>query len=74
MFTSSSTSDAAAIKNYIEDWKAKGPTSHSNNSSDISVADELGKLKALLKALCDEGVISKEEHVGRSSYSRLGCL
>jgi serine/threonine protein kinase len=57
MFTSSSSSDAAAIKNYIEDWKAKRPTSHSNNSSDISVADELRKLKAL----CDEGVISKEE-------------
>jgi hypothetical protein len=58
MFTTAYNSDASVIKAYIEDWMSKRRTSRGTNSSTgVSVADELRKLKAL----CDEGVLSKEE-------------
>lgn len=57
LFRKASNSDAAAIKSYIEDWKSNRPASETRSASRVSVADELRKLKAL----CDEGVLSKQE-------------
>ncbi len=57
MFRKASNSDAAAIKSYIEDWKNNRPAFETGSASHVSVADELRKLKAL----CDEGVLSKQE-------------
>ena len=57
MFKRASNLDASAIKSYIEDWKTNPSASKTKNRLTLSVADELRKLKAL----CDEGVLSKQE-------------
>jgi hypothetical protein len=57
MFRKASNSDAATIKNYIEDWKTNRGTFESGSTTHVSVADELRKLKSLY----DDGVLSKQE-------------